>query len=186
MRYVAQPHYDLDPPETCAAPLRGWIAALIAWFCDVFDSPLAQRCPLLRDAIAAAKAQVAADLRRTTQRLRRALIGYAYARMRFVAGRIRQTRYPGRGGERRARRLAHFNRRATAGIIAGMHEGSLRRRVERLAAVLDAFESLIARVVTRLEAIWRFPHRPGLAPAAAHAARIAVKPVCALAAADTS
>jgi len=173
MRLVAPPAPDLRPVDACTASLRGWLIALLAWFCDVVDAlpASAWRCAIVRDAYAAAKRRIAQDLRCSVGHLRRIVFLRAYASFRTTTGRIQPHKFargvrPGlRAGEKRRR---YCFRAITAGVIAGMHEGSLRERVKRFRAMLDDPARLIARVLKRLHAIWRTPHGSGLVLVSAH------------------
>jgi hypothetical protein len=167
MRLVARPTTDLAAVERCTALMLGWAIALLAWFCQVIDAlpRAAWRCPLLREAYAASKRAIAADLRRSTFYMRKLIFLRAHAAFRFTGGRVEPHKFargarPGvRLGEKRRR---HRFRALTAGVIANMHQGALRDRVKRLRAMLDNPARLVARVLKRLHAIWRHPHGQGL------------------------
>lgn len=172
MRFVVPPINDPSLLEAASASIRRWLIAMLAWFCDVVDAmpTRAWRYAIVRDAYAAAKQRIAKTLRRDTHVLRTILFLHANARFRFATGRIRIDRiHRGvRGGLRAGRRRPPVWRTVTAGVVCGMHQGSLRARVQRLRAMLDNPERLIRRVLKRLAAIWRVPHGRGLVLTSAH------------------
>ncbi len=173
MRLVAQPNRpNLAIVDAVTASLRSWLIALLAWFCDVVDalSAPAWRCAIVRDAYAAAKRRIAMNLRRATGEMRKIIFLHAHARFHFATGRARVHRFTRgvRAGVRAGRDRPPIWRIATAGIITGMHEGTLRDRVKRLRAMLDHPERLIARALKRLAAIWRVPHGRSLVLVSAH------------------
>jgi len=188
MRFVAPPTIqDLSPVEAVTAATRGWLIALAAWFCEAVDAlpDAAWRCPLVREAYAAAKRRIAAGLRRATGDLRKILFLLAMNAFRAASGRIATHRIA-RGARcgirvsRKARR--RICRIATAGMVSGMHEGSLRDRIARLRAMMEDPAALIARVLKRLHAIWRAPHGARLVLVASRDACVslaAVAPRCA-------
>ncbi|PZO48270.1 MAG: hypothetical protein DCF16_16600 [Alphaproteobacteria bacterium] len=164
MRFVAQPVIkDLAPVEAVTASIQGWLIAITAWFCDVVDAlpRVAWRCPLVRAAYATGKRRIAANLRRTVGHLRQIIFMRALAAFRVRAGRGRLHRFargvrPGvRANTRSGRQIWRI---ATAGVMAGMHEGSLRDRVARLRKILANPAAIVARVLKKLAAIWRAPH----------------------------
>jgi hypothetical protein len=168
MRLVAQPiRANLAIVDAVTASMRGWLIALLAWFCEVVDAlpRAAWRCPLLRDAYAASKRAIAADLRRATRKVRKILFLRANDAFRATCARQGIHRVPRgvRPGVRAGKRgRGQVWRRATAGIVAGMHHGSLRARIKRLRAMLDNTAPFVARVLKRLPALWRSPHGQGL------------------------
>jgi hypothetical protein len=172
MRLVAQPAIDLSVVEACTASIRGWLIALMAWFCDVVDAlPCsAWRYPLVREAYAAAKLRIARTLRRDIGYLRQIIFLRAYAAFRETFGRNQARKIPANtphGFRAGAPRRRAFYRAVTAGAVNRMSEGPLRRRIARLRAMLDCPEALVARVLKRLHAIWRHPHRRSLVLVAA-------------------
>jgi hypothetical protein len=167
MRLVAQPVTDLRHVEACTASMRGWVIAVLAWFCEVIDTmpAWAWRYAIVRDAYAAAKRGIAANLRWSTHYLRLLIFLRAHAEFRFTTGRIQPHKFArgARPGVRLgAKRRRHYFRAITAGVVANMHEGSLRDRAKRLNAMLNNPARLVARVLKRLHAIWRHPHGQGL------------------------
>ena len=168
MRLVAQSNRpNLAVVDAISASMRGWLIALLAWFCEVVDAlpGAAWRCPLLREAYAASKRAIVADLRRATRDLRVILFLRAYDAFRPTGARQLLHKFsrgvrPGVRAGKRAR--CRFWRLATAGVIAGMHHGSLRARINRVRAMLDTPAPFVARVLKRLNAIWRAPHGQGL------------------------
>lgn len=188
MRFVAPPAIqDLSPVDAFTAAILGWLIALAAWFCEAVDTlpDAAWRCPLVREAYAAAKRRIAAGLRRGTGDLRKIIFLRALNAFRTATGRIATHRIA-RGVRRGVRVSTKARRRiwriATAGIVSGMHEGSLRERIARLRAMLENPTVLIARVLKRLHAIWRAPHGARLILVASRDACVslaAVAPRCA-------
>lgn len=160
MRVVAPSNTDLRPVEAVSASIRTWLIALLAWFCDVVDAlpASAWRCAIVRDAYAASKRRIVAGLRRDTGALRKIIFLHAVARFTFATGRARTVTRGVRAGLRAGRTPPPIWRIATAGIVASMHQGSLRDRAKRLRAMLDNPERLIARALKRLAALWRAPH----------------------------
>jgi hypothetical protein len=182
MRLVAQPVTDLRRIEAYTASLRGWLIALLAWFCDVVDTmpAWAWRNALVRDAYAAAKNRIAANLRREVRTLRAILFLRANAAFRPAAKRNPIHKFtrgirPGVRAGKRGRR--HAWRLATAGVIAGMHEGPLRARIHRLRAMLDNPAPTIARILKRLPALWRYPRRVGLVLVASREPLVSLAPI---------
>jgi hypothetical protein len=188
MRLVAQPNRpNLAIIDAVTASMRGWLIALLAWFCEVVDAlpRAAWRCPLLREAYAASKRAIAADLRRATGALRKILFLRANDAFRASCARQgihRVTRgvRPGVRAGKRAR--CRIWRLATTGIVAGMHHGSLRVRISRVRAMLDNPAPFVARVLKRLNAIWLTPRGQGLVLTASrepHASLAAPAPIAA-------
>lgn len=171
MRFVAH-HRPRDinavnaATDAVSASIEGWLIALTVWFCDVVDAlpHVAWRCPLVRAAYAAAKRRIAANLRRATSDLRRILFLRATNAFRPTAGRLPLHRFARgvRSGVRASKAHRRIVRIATAGIVTGVHQGSLRERIARLRRILENPAALIARVLKRLHAIWRAPHGAGL------------------------
>lgn len=167
MRFVAPPTIkDISPINAVTAAIRGWLIALAAWFCDVVDAlpDAAWRCPLVRDAYAAAKRRIAANLRRATSDLRKIIFVLATNKFRATTGRLPVHRIARgvRRGIRASKAHSRITRFATGGIVTGMHEGSLRDRIARLHKIFENPAAFIARVLKRLHAIWRAPHGAGL------------------------
>lgn len=188
MRRVAQPALDLRPADAVSASIRGWLIALMAWFCDVVDAlpASAWRFAIIRDAYAASKRRIAAGLRRDASVLRKIIFLYAHARFTFATGRARTFTRGVRPGLRAGRTAPPIWRTATAGIVTGMHQGALRDRVKRLRAMLENPERLIPRALKRLAAIWRVPHGRRLVLVAACDPCVSVASPMLHAAADTS
>ena len=188
MRFVAPPAIqDLSPADAISASIQGWLISLAAWFCEAVDAlpDAAWRCPLVREAYAAAKRRIAAGLRRSAGDLRKIIFLRALNAFRTATGRIATHRIA-RGVRRGVRVSTKARRRiwriATAGIVRGMHEGSLRERIARLRAMLENPAAFIARVLKRLDAIWRAPHGARLVLVASRDACVslaAVLPPCA-------
>lgn len=167
MRHIAQPAIkDTSPIDAVTASIQGWLIALMTWFCDVVDAlpRAAWRCPLVREAYAAAKRQIVADLRCATGNLRKIIFLRAIAAFRVKTGRasVHGIARGARPGVRANKRCRQIWRIATAGVIGRMHEGSLRARVERLRKNLENPAAIVARVLKKLYAIWRAPHGAGL------------------------
>jgi len=167
MRFVAPPTIkDFSSINAVTAAIQGWLIALAAWFCDVVDAlpDAAWRCPLVRDAYAAAKRRIAASLRRATRDLRKIIFVLATNEFRATTGRLSIHRFARgvRSGVRASKARRRIVRIATAGIVTGMHEGSLRDRIARLRRMLENPAAFVARVLKRLLAIWRAPHGAGL------------------------
>jgi len=188
MRFVAPPAIqDLSPVDAVTAAILGWLIALAAWFCEAVDAlpDAAWRCPLVCEAYAAAKRRIAAGLRRCTGDFRKIIFLRALNAFRTANGRIAKHRIA-RGVRRGVRVSTKARRRiwrvATAGIVRGMHEGPLRDGIARLRAMLENPAAFIARVLKRLQAIWRAPHGARLVILASRDACIslaAVAPLCA-------
>lgn len=188
MRFMAPPTiHDLSPLDAITAAIQGWLIALAAWFCEAVDAlpNAAWRCPLVREAYAAAKRRIAAGLRRSTGDFRKIIFLRALNAFRAATGRIATHRIA-RGVRRGVRVSTKARRRiwriATAGIVGGMHEGSLRERIARLRAMLENPAAFVARVLKRLPAIWRAPHGARLVLVASRDAYVslsAVAPRCA-------
>jgi len=168
MRFVAPPAIqDLSPVDAVTAAILAWLIELAAWFCEAVDAlpDAAWRCPLVRDAYAAAKRRIANGLRRCTGDLRKIIFLRAMNEFRVTTGRIATHRIA--RGVRRGMRVSkaggrHIWRLATAGVVSGMHEGSLRDRIERFRKMLENPAAFVARVLKRLYVIWRAPHGAGL------------------------
>ena len=188
MRFVAPPTIqDLSPVDAIAASIQGWLIALAAWFCDVVDAvpDAAWRLPLVCEAYAAGKRRIAAGLRRATGDLRRIIFLRAMNEFRATTGRLPLYRFA-RGGRAGVRASRAGGRRivriATLGIVAGMHEGSLRDRVKRLRQIIENPSAFIARVLKRLYLIWRAPHGAALVLTASReicASQTSTSPRCA-------
>ncbi len=165
MRIVAQPRFDPAPLEAFGASMRAWLIQLLAWFCATIEClpPTLARRPEVRAALAMAKHHVRADLRESVRDLRKLLIAHAFIRLALPARRTRTQRPSSiRPGFRRAARRSTLVRRFVGNALAGIHDGGLRQRTERLGALLGNLEPLIARVHARMQEMLRKPIGVGL------------------------
>lgn len=168
MRHVAQfARTELAHADAVTASIQSWLLEFVVWFLDFIEAlePAVWRCRELRRVCAETKRMIVADLRRSTGSVRRMLVLRAIARFQFTTGRLapfaipRGVRAGIRAGSRGEGRIWRI---ASAGIVARMHDGSLRERAARLRKMLDNPAALIARILKKLYAIWRAPHGPGL------------------------
>ncbi len=142
-----------------SALARGWLGALLVWFCEVYDRlpPPAKRWRPLAERVAEIKAHITSELRRTARELRIVLIAGCGRYARMPAKRTLHTSYPNpaRRGQRMSPRAFYFKRRVTAHVLRDVHRGSLRERAARLDAMFANIDQLCAAVAQRLEAMWR-------------------------------
>lgn len=109
MHFITKPS---DQSALCAptlAALRGWVVALLAWFCDVLDllPPALTRTAPVRMFIFAAKTGIARDLRASVRHLGHALIILGVARMTFTQRRSPLTAPSARGPSPEAATQSH-------------------------------------------------------------------------------
>jgi hypothetical protein len=142
-----------------ASLARGWLGALLVWFCEIYDllPPPAKRWRPLAERVAEIKAHITSELRRTARELRIVLIAGCGRYARMPAKRTLHKSFPNaaRRGQRMSPRAFHFYRRVTAHVLRDLHRGSLRERAARLDAMFANLDQLCAAVAARLEAMWR-------------------------------
>ena len=159
MRYVAQPEDHSSEIEAETASLRLWLIAILQWFCEVHDRIPARwrRAPLVRDFLAASKRQITRDLRVTVACVRRMLLVKAYVRATIPADVVGIPRYRYRAppGVRRAPHRKNLARCVSAGLLAGVHYGTMRERAARLKAIIENHEALVMRALKRYSVMIR-------------------------------
>jgi hypothetical protein len=153
MRYVAQPEDHSAEIEANTAPLRLWLVSILQWFCEVHDRIPARwrRAPFVRDFLAASKRKITRDLRMSVACVRRMLLVKAYVRATLPADFIGMPRYRYRApaAVRCAPHRKNLARCVSAGLLTGIHRGTVRERAARLKAIIDDHQALVMRALKR-------------------------------------
>jgi hypothetical protein len=171
------------------ANLCAWVIEALVWLTAALDGvPRAwRRHPIVRAAITEGNARIARGMRLCVHVLRLLIILTGCQRFRPAHTRMRASRLPPNVAPGfRAMRVSRSVRRATSGIVRGMHEGSLKQRATRLRRAFETFETFVARFLARFAELWRCPRQRALVVCAPQRDALGSTPHAAPACADSS